>query len=156
VEKYKAEHRSLKGFPNVQMLTNAELLELSVDVLIPAALENQLTKENAERVQAKMVLELANGPTTPEADEILRKRGIKVVPDILANAGGVVVSTLEWEQNKKNEHWSEEVVLERLRETLVPQASTIYKNAEESDVTMRVAAFRLALERLETSLKSLR
>ncbi|PIR86119.1 glutamate dehydrogenase, partial [Candidatus Kaiserbacteria bacterium CG10_big_fil_rev_8_21_14_0_10_44_10] len=82
VEKYKAEHRSLKGFPNVQMLTNAELLELSVDVLIPAALENQLTKENAERVQAKMVLELANGPTTPEADEILRKRGIKVVPDI--------------------------------------------------------------------------
>jgi len=156
VEKYKAEHRSLKGFPNVQMLTNAELLELSVDVLIPAALENQLTEENAERVQAKMVLELANGPTTPEADEILRKRGIKVVPDILANAGGVVVSTLEWEQNKKNEHWSEEVVLERLRETLVPQASTIYKNAEDSGVTMRVAAFRLALERLETSLKSLR
>jgi len=156
VEKYKADHRSLKGFPNVQMLTNAELLELSVDVLIPAALENQLTEENAERIQAKMVLELANGPTTPEADEILRKRGIKVVPDILANAGGVVVSTLEWEQNKKNEHWSEEVVLERLIETLVPQANTIYKAAEESGVTMRVAAFRLALERLENSLKSLR
>lgn len=75
------------------------------------------------------------------------------MPDILANAGGVVVSTLEWEQNKKNEHWSEEVVLERLRETLVPQANTIYKDAEESGVTMRIAAFRLALLRLASALE---
>lgn len=148
VENYKIEHRSLKGFPGVKMITNAELLELSVDVLVPAALENQLTEENAKRVQAKMVLELANGPTTPEADEILRERGIKVVPDILANAGGVVVSTLEWEQNKKGEHWSEEEVLKKLQDTLVPQANTIYENAEESGVTMRVAAFRMALGRL--------
>lgn len=148
VENYKIEHRSLKGFPGVKMITNAELLELSVDVLVPAALENQLTEENAKRVQAKIVLELANGPTTPEADEILRERGIKVVPDILANAGGVVVSTLEWEQNKKGEHWSEEEVLKKLQDTLVPQANTIYENAEESGVTMRVAAFRMALGRL--------
>ncbi len=154
VEKYKAEHRSLKGFPDVKMLTNAELLELPVDVLVPAALENQLTEENAPRIKAKMVLELANGPTTPEADEILMRRGIKVVPDILANAGGVVVSTFEWEQNIKGEHWTEEEVLNRLRETLVPQANTIYENAEALGVTMRIAAFKVALERLETCLKS--
>ncbi len=152
VERYKAEHRSLKGFPNVKMLTNAELLELPVDVLVPAALENQLTEENAPHVQAKMVLELANGPTTPEADDILWKRGVKVVPDILANAGGVVVSTLEWEQNIKGEHWSEEEVLKRLRETLVSQADNIYGNAEVLGVTMRIAAFKVALERLALKL----
>lgn len=152
VEKYKAEHRSLKGFPNVQMINNAELLELSVDVLVPAALENQLTEENAPRIKAKMVLELANGPTTPEADEILMKQGVKVVPDILANAGGVVVSTLEWEQNNKGEHWNEEEVFKRLRETLVPQANAIYENAEGLGVTMRIAAFRVALGRLASAL----
>lgn len=156
VEKYKAEHRSLKGYPDAEMMTNAELLELPVDLLIPAALENQLTEENAERVRAKMVLELANGPTTPEADEILRKRGVKVVPDILANAGGVVVSTLEWEQNRKGEHWGEIDVLNRLQDTLVPQADLIYKESEEQGVTMRIAAFRLALKRLATALEKVK
>lgn len=153
VEKYKAEHRSLKGFPDARIISNAELLELSVDVLVPAALENQLTHDNAERVKAKMVLELANGPTTPEADEILMNRGIKVIPDILANAGGVVVSTLEWEQNKKNEHWSEDEVLKKLKDTMVSQANLIYKKAEEESVTMRVAAFKTALLRLATALE---
>src|SRR3989344_5572503 len=107
VEKYKEEHRSLAGFPDAKEISNAELLELSVDVLVPAALENQITAENASRVSAKLILELANGPTTPEADEILHQRGIAVVPDILANAGGVIVSTLEWEQNLANEQWEE-------------------------------------------------
>lgn len=153
VEKYKAEHRSLKGFPDVKMLTNAELLELPVDVLVPAALENQLTEENADRVQAKMVLELANGPTTPEADEILRKRGVKVVPDILANAGGVVVSTFEWQQNRAKERWSEKEVLEKLRATLVPQAELVWERADKLSTTLRTAAFVIALTRLSEQVK---
>jgi len=149
VEKYKLENRSLKGFPGVEILSNRELLKLPVDVLVPAALENQLTVDNAKEVKAKMVLELANGPTTPEADEILKERGIKVVPDILANAGGVVVSTLEWEQNKKAEHWTEEEVLGRLKEILVPQAESIWQKSKSMNVTLRNAAYILALERLQ-------
>ena len=95
VDAYKKEHGSLAGFPETRAVTNSELLELSCDVLIPAALENQITKENAARINASMVLELANGPTTPDADDILFARQIPVVPDILANAGGVIVSTFE-------------------------------------------------------------
>ncbi len=148
VEKYKEEHRSLRGFPGVREITNAELLELPVDVLVPAALENQLTGENADRVQAKLILELANGPTTPEADEALHAKGVKVIPDILANAGGVVVSTFEWQQNRGGEKWSEAVVFDKLRDTLVPQAESIWQSAEIRDVTLRTAAFLLALERL--------
>ncbi len=148
VEKYKEEHRSLRGFPGVREITNAELLELPVDVLVPAALENQLTGENADRVQAKLILELANGPTTPEADEALHAKGVKVIPDILANAGGVVVSTFEWQQNRGGERWSEAVVFDKLRDTLVPQAESIWQSAESRNVTLRTAAFLLALERL--------
>ena len=148
VEAYKEEHRSLKGFPGAREISNLELLELPVDVLVPAALENQLTEDNAQRVQAKMVLELANGPTTPEADEILHTTGIKVVPDILANAGGVVVSTFEWQQNRQGERWTEEDVLKKLKETLVPQAEVIWQKSSDMDITLRTAAYLLALERL--------
>lgn len=153
VEKYKEEHHSLRGFPGAREITNAELLELPVDVLVPAALENQLTGENADRIQAKLILELANGPTTPEADEILHAKGVKVIPDILANAGGVVVSTFEWQQNRAGEKWSEAEVLEKLRATLVPQAETIWHDAEKRNVTLRTAAFLLALERLANAPK---
>jgi glutamate dehydrogenase/leucine dehydrogenase len=153
VEKYKEEHHSLVGFKDTQAITNAELLELPVDVLVPAALENQITKENAPNIKAKMILELANGPTTPDADLLLQARGIKVVPDILANAGGVVVSTFEWEQNRKGEHWSEEEVLAKLKETLVPQAEAIWQKAETGKTTLRTAAFVVALERLASALK---
>lgn len=93
------------NFPGSQAITNEALLLLPCDVLIPAALENQITDVNASAIQAKFILELANGPITPEADEILYTRGIPVVPDILANSGGVTVSTFEWEQNLKNEKW---------------------------------------------------
>lgn len=153
VEKYKEEHRSLQGFPGAREITNAELLELPVDVLVPAALENQLTAENANRVHAKLVLELANGPTTPEADEILHGKGVKVIPDVLANAGGVVVSTFEWQQNHAGEKWGEEDVFDKLRSTLVPQAKAIWSMAEEKEVTMRTSAFLLALERLANAPK---
>lgn len=127
---------------------NESILEIDCDVLIPAALENQITKENAASIRAKVILELANGPTTPEADDILFGKGITVVPDILANAGGVTVSTYEWEQNKKNEHWSEEEVSARLKANMQEQAQLIYDRAHALNTDMRRAAFVIALERL--------
>ncbi len=151
VEAYKKEHRTLEGFPGATSVTNAQLLELPCDVLIPAALEHQLTEENADRVQAKMVLELANGPTTPEADDILFAKNITVVPDILANAGGVVVSTFEWEQNLKKEHWTEQVVLEKLHTLLSAEALRIGEKAGNLHTDLRRAAFIVALERLRDS-----
>ncbi len=151
VEAYKKENGTLAGFPGARVVSNTELLELPCDVLIPAALENQITKDNAPRIQAKLVLELANGPTTPEADDILFARGIPMVPDILANAGGVVVSTFEWEQNLKNEHWSEEVVLQKLQQLLTKEAAHVWKHAVELETDLRRAAFVVALARLNAA-----
>jgi glutamate dehydrogenase/leucine dehydrogenase len=153
VDAYKKEHGSLAGFPGARIVSNAELLLLDCDVLIPAALENQITAQNAHGIQAKLVLELANGPTTPEADDILFSRGIPVVPDILANAGGVVVSTFEWEQNLKGEHWSENEVLEKLRVILETEAGNVLKQSVVLHTDIRRAAFIIALERLEKSMK---
>ncbi|HVY72656.1 MAG TPA: Glu/Leu/Phe/Val dehydrogenase [Candidatus Paceibacterota bacterium] len=153
IEAYKKEHGSLAGYPNAKEISNAELLALKVDVLVPAALENQLTADNAGAVQAKLVLELANGPTTPEADDALFARNIPVVPDILANAGGVVVSTFEWEQNLKGEQWSEEDVNQKLKEILATEAAHIFARAAELKTDLRRAAFAVALERIGTALK---
>jgi glutamate dehydrogenase/leucine dehydrogenase len=153
VEAYKKETGTLVGFPGSRTVSNAELLELPCDVLIPAALENQITKENASHIQTKLVLELANGPTTPEADDILFARGITVIPDILANAGGVVVSTFEWEQNLKNEHWTEEVVLQKLQQLLAKEAVHVWKHATELKTDLRRAAFVVALSRLDATLR---
>ncbi len=152
VENYKREHGSLEGFPGAEQISNEKLLELPCDVLIPAALENQITQKNAENITAKAVLELANGPTTTDADDILFRKGIAVVPDILANAGGVVVSTYEWEQNLKNEHWSEEAVLSKLRELLNRESKNVWELSVKLSTDLRRAAFALALERLEESL----
>ena len=110
VEMHKREHGSLAHFPFGQSISNEDLLMLDVDVLIPAAKENQITADIARKVRAAVILELANGPTTPEADDILADKKIAVIPDILANAGGVAVSCFEWEQNLKNEHWDEKRV----------------------------------------------
>lgn len=148
VEAFKKERGSLKGYANAKDISNEELLELPVDVLIPAALENQITDINASRIQAKVVLELANGPTTPDADDALFARGITVVPDILANAGGVIVSTFEWEQNRKGEHWDEAKVLERLQTTLSEQSQAVWERALSLKISLRTAAFVVALERL--------
>jgi len=148
LESWKKENGTLAGFPGSRTITNAELLELECDVLIPAALESQLTAENAERVKAKFILELANGPTTPEADEILYKRGIPVVPDILANSGGVTVSTFEWEQNLKGEHWSEADVFGKLKEMLEGEAYLIHEKSVSAKTDLRRAAFIVALERV--------
>ena len=154
VEKYKREHGSLSGFSSAKAISNAELLELEVDILIPAALENQITLENAKNIKAKVVLELANGPTTPEADDILFEKKITVIPDILANSGGVIVSFFEWEQNLKGEHWSEKEVREKLKTILEREAIAVWKRAEKYSTDLRRAAFIVALERIEIAQKA--
>ena len=130
-------------------VSNADLLESECDILIPAALENQITDANAGNVQASVIIVLANGPTTPEADDILFERGIAVIPDILANAGGVVVSTLEWEQNLTGEHWTEEEVFSRLSKTLTDASVAVLEKSLGLKTDLRKAAFAVALDRLE-------
>ncbi|MFA6324760.1 MAG: Glu/Leu/Phe/Val dehydrogenase [Candidatus Paceibacterota bacterium] len=146
---YKKNTGSLSGFPNTKEITNAELLEVETDLLIPAAFENQITDQNADKIHAKAILELANGPVTPEADEILFKKGIPVIPDILANSGGVTVSYFEWDQNLKGEHWSEKEVFDKLEPLLRDSAQKISKIAKESNTDLRRGAFILALERIQ-------
>ncbi len=130
-----------------------ELLEMPCDVLIPAALENQITDKNANNIKAKFILELANGPITPEADDILLSKGVPVVPDILANSGGVTVSTYEWEQNLKGEHWSEADVFAKLKTKLNEESNIIYNKSQELKTDIRRAAFIVALERIEQAMK---
>lgn len=151
-EKYKREKGTLAGFPGAREVSNAELLEIETDVLMPAALENQITAENAPQINAKVVLELANGPTTPDADDILFGRGIPVIPDILANSGGVIVSTFEWEQNLKSEHWTEADVFAKLKDILVTQSQAVYDRAQALKTDLRRGAFALALDRLEAAM----
>jgi len=134
-------------------ISNEELLELDVDILIPAALENVITKDNAKKIKAKVVFEMANGPTTDEADEILKNRGIMVVPDVLANSGGVTVSYFEWFQNMNNEKWSLEQVNEKLKEKIEKAFEEVWKIHKEKKVTLRIAAYILALQRLTEKVK---
>ncbi len=140
-------------YENYTQITNEEMLELPVDVLVPAALEGVITEANAEKIKAKVILEMANGPTTPEADDIILERGIVVIPDILANAGGVTVSTFEWEQNKKGEKWKKEKVLKKLTEIMEREAAHVSNRAKELKTDLRRAAFVIALERIEAALK---
>lgn len=132
-------------------ITSSELMELPVDVVIPAALENAITEENAGQIQAKFVLEMANAPTTLEADEILSKREIVTIPDILANAGGVTVSYYEWYQNMHNEKWTKEEVFAKLKEQMESAADEVMTAAETNDTSYREAAFIVALHRLENA-----
>ncbi len=129
-------------------MSNEALLELDVDILIPAALENVLTEKNADQVKAQYIVELANGPTTPEAGEILHKKGSLLVPDILANAGGVTVSYYEWLQNKSGLYWSEKEVHDRLQDKMAMEFNAVYQLMEQHQCTMRTAAYVHALNRL--------
>lgn len=151
-----AEHKKTSGavqdFAGTKNVSNTELLELECEVLVPAALENQLTAENAPRVKAKAIIEVANGPTTPEADEIFASRNIPVVPDVLANAGGVTVSYFEWDQNMKDEVWSEEQVSARLAETMKAALDAVWEKKVVLNCTVREAAFVVALERIEKAM----
>jgi glutamate dehydrogenase (NAD(P)+) len=134
-------------------ITNEELLTLDVDILIPAALENQITKEIAQNVKAKIVVEGANGPTSFEADEILNEKGVIVVPDILANAGGVVVSYFEWVQNLQAIFWDVEEVNSALGKIMLRSFDEVYELSKEKKVTMRIAAYMVALQRVIKAIK---
>jgi len=145
-------HRTRTGsvvrFENDKAISNAELLAIDCDILIPAALSNQLDGNNAHDVKAKIVVELANAPLTAQADDILFNRGIVVIPDILANAGGVVVSYFEWSQNLSNDAWPEEKVLERLKQIMTTAFNDVNDHCREAKCRMRKAAYELAVKRI--------
>lgn len=153
VAEHKVKNKSLAGFAGTKEISIEELFALDVDVLIPAALENQITKDNAADIKAKIVVELANGPTTPEADDILFKNGVVLIPDVLANAGGVTVSYFEWLQNLSNNYWSEEEVDAELRERMIPAWNDVYTTAQAHKVDNRTAAFISALKKIELASK---
>ncbi len=145
--RYAADHRGVKGFPGARPL-ESPIVEYDCDILVPAALENQITRENADRVRARIVAEGANGPTTPEADKILEKQGVMVIPDILCNSGGVTVSYFEWVQNRMGFYWPEDEVNARLEQYMVRACRAVLAKAVEHGVSLRVAAFMVAIERV--------
>lgn len=153
VNEWKKEHKTVKGFPGSRDITTKELYALPVDVIIPAALENSLTADIAPNVKAKIIAEAANGPTTPEADEILNSKGIMVIPDILASAGGVTVSYFEWVQNLQNFYWTAEEVNQRLEKIMVNAFEEVYAMHEAKKVSMREAAFLVAVKRVADAMR---
>lgn len=153
-----AEHKratgSVTGFVGATPIHPDDLLILPCDILVPAALENVITPKNAGRIKARMIAEAANGPTTPEADEILHRKGVLVIPDILANAGGVTVSYFEWVQNLQQFYWSEEEVNSRLRSVMVDAFSKTYEMSGRYNVSMRSGAYMVAMERIATAMRA--
>src|SRR5262245_49230464 len=139
---------SLEGSPYGEKITNEELLELKCDVLVPAALEMQITKANAGHLQCRILAEGANGPTTPEADAILRDKGVFLIPDILANAGGVVVSYFEWVQDLQNFFWTEDEITKKLRDILVKAFQEVLQMSRRHNVDMRLAALMIGIDRV--------
>jgi glutamate dehydrogenase (NAD(P)+) len=140
--------RSLQEFPGVEHVSNAELLEVECEVLAPCATENQIRSENAGRIKCRILAEGANGPTTSNADKILHNNGVFVIPDILANAGGVTVSYFEWVQDRMGYFWKEDVVNERLSDVMVASFHDVVKYAENHNVDTRTAAYMLAIDRV--------
>jgi glutamate dehydrogenase (NAD(P)+) len=140
--------RSFDEFPGVERVSNQDLLEIECDVLAPCATENQITSENADRIRCRILAEGANGPTTAAADQILHNKGIFVIPDILANAGGVTVSYFEWVQDRMGYFWKEDVVNERLSDVMVASFNDVAKYAETHQVDTRTAAYMLAIDRV--------
>jgi len=151
---YAQEHHSLDGYRGGERITNEALLELPCDVLVPAALENQFTSENAAAVKAKLIVEGANGPTTPEADHIFNQRGIVVIPDIVANAGGVTVSYFEWAQDRAGYFWKESEVNDRLADVMLDNFAKVSDLAELRGVPLRTAAYMVAIDRVVQSMNT--
>jgi glutamate dehydrogenase (NAD(P)+) len=146
--KHVAAHRTVVGFPGATPVDGKKILEIPCDILIPAALENQITNANAGRISARIIAEGANGPTTPQADKILNKAGVLVVPDILANSGGVTVSYFEWVQDRQGLFWHEDEVNTRLERIMVDAFHDVARMADEHRVSFRIAAFMLAIKRV--------
>jgi glutamate dehydrogenase/leucine dehydrogenase len=153
VVKYKLETGEVKGFPGTKPISNEELLELKVDVLFPSALENVITAKNAGNIKAKIVAELANGPTTPEADNILYKNNVFVIPDFLCNAGGVTVSYFEMVQNSYNFYWELSEVHNRLNEKMTKAFNDVYKMHKDRKVHMRTAAYLISVQRVAEAMR---
>jgi len=151
--KYKLETGKVEGFPGTKPITNEELLELDVDVLFPSALENCITEKNANNIKAKIIAELANGPTTPEADNILHGKGAYVIPDFLCNAGGVTVSYFEMVQNNTNFYWELPEVLQRLDEKMTNAFHAVHGMREKHKVHNRVAAYLVSIDRVAECMK---
>ncbi len=146
--KFKKETGSVVGFPEARNITNEQLLALDVDVLVPAALESTITEKNASKIKAKLIIELANGPITPKADKKLEKKGVVVIPDILANAGGVIVSYFEWVQNLQNYYWDKEENISKLKDIIEKSFKKIWLKKESLGISMRLAAYAVAVERV--------
>ncbi len=140
--------KSVVNFPGTDPISNRELLEIQCDILVPAALENQITRENAPKIRAKVIAEGANGPTTPEADRIIAERGIFLIPDILANAGGVTVSYFEWVQDLQSFFWTEKEINARLKRLMDESFEAVWSIAQQRHVDMRTAAYLLAINRV--------
>jgi len=154
VAEYASKHKGLiAGYPGTKAVTNEKVLEADATVLVPAALELQITKKNASKIKAKFIVEGANGPTTPDADVILEKNGVMVVPDILANGGGVTVSYFEWVQNLERYFWTEEDVIEKQHAFMVKAFKNVYETSQKYKVSMRVAAYIVALNALAEPMK---
>jgi glutamate dehydrogenase (NAD(P)+) len=146
--KHQQEKKTVAGFPEAEAITNADLLTLPCTILVPAALERQITADNAGKIQCRILAEGANGPTTPEADVILRERGIFVIPDILCNAGGVIVSYFEWVQDLQNYFWTETQINRRLKQVLIRAFREVYAEVRRNQVDMRTAALMLGVRRV--------
>ena len=150
---YAREHKTIDGFPGGDSIGNDDLFALDVDVLIPAALENQITMDNAGAVRAKILIEAANGPTTPDAHKILHERGVFVMPDILANSGGVTVSYFEWVQDRYGYFWEEHEVNERLERKMCEAFDDVLQTSLKYKVDLRTAAYIVAISRVGTVTK---
>jgi glutamate dehydrogenase len=152
---FKGKTRTVKGFPGSTDISTADPVTVDCDILIPAALENQITKKNAQGVKAKLIVEEANGPTTPEADKILREKGVTIVPDVLANAGGVTVSYFEWVQNRMGYYWSDEEVDEKLKYMMTTAFRDIHETAQKYQIDLRTAAYVTAAKKVVDAMQAL-
>ncbi len=163
---FKAKTRTVKGFPGSKEMDTSDPIRVDCDILIPAALENQITEKNADDVKAKLLVEGANGPTTSKADKILYEKGVIVVPDVLANAGGVTVSYFEWVQNRMGYYWSDEEVDEKLKRVMTDAFKEVYQTAKQTQidtsfakqplkVDMRTAAYVTAVRKIVDAMQAL-
>lgn len=153
LKKYERETGSVIDFPGTEPITNADLLAMDCDILVPAAIENQIRQDNADEVKAKLIIEGANGPTTPEADRILDSKGITLVPDILANAGGVIVSYFEWVQDLHSYFWDLDRVNQELERHIVKAFDAVYDLSREREISLRTAAYMIAVGRIAEAIR---